>query len=511
MRAGQFPWITPGVGKTHIAVALAVAACRAGYAVYFTALDHMVRQLKAADAIGRLASKLRTYLRPRVLVLDEVGYLPLDREEANLVFQMISKRYEKGAMVLTCNKAFSEWGMRVFGDGVLATANLDRLLHHCEVIAINGTSYRLKPARRRRDHRGQRDRLYPPGRSPRPAPAPSPRLPPPAAERQQGRQRARPLSTTRGGPMPAPLVHLDLADAAELAEMLTFISQCSAAPTTPSSPPHSAASSAPRATTSPSCAPTWPASPSCSATTTASNSSAPAKLTIHPARQPIPRLHGREYADSYYRTSTTTSSGKKIYYYQCLGSDDYRYQGGRVCGNKPVRADYVDTVVWDHVTALLADPALIRAEIDKRLERARTSDPVTKKRGQLEQALAKTAASIAAMITAFSEQLLTIDELRARMPDLRARETGLKDQIAALDAQAADRDAYLKLADDLEGFLAQLRGNSATATTEDRQRVLRAARPGHPHRTRENHHPPPHPRPGTIQRRRPPRHHRHGG
>ena len=77
----------------------------------------------------------------------------------------------------------------------------------------------------------------------------------------------------------------------------------------------------------------------------------------------------------YYRTSATTSSGKKIYYYRCLGSDDYRYQGGRVCGNKPVRADYVDQVVWDHVTALLADPALIRAEIGKRLERARTSDP----------------------------------------------------------------------------------------------------------------------------------------
>ena len=176
----------------------------------------------------------------------------------------------------------------------------------------------------------------------------------------------------------------------------------------------------------------------------------------------------------YYRTSTTTTARKKIYYYRCLGSDDYRYEGGRVCGNKPVRADYADQVVWDHVTGLLADPSLIRAEIGKRLERARTSDPVTRKRGQLGQALAKTTASIAAMITAFSEQLLTIDELRARMPDLRARETGLKDQIAALDAQAADRDAYLRLADDLEGFLARLRRNSATATTEDRQRVLRA-------------------------------------
>jgi site-specific DNA recombinase len=176
----------------------------------------------------------------------------------------------------------------------------------------------------------------------------------------------------------------------------------------------------------------------------------------------------------YYRTSTTTSSGKKIYYYRCLGSDDYRYQDGRVCGNKPVRADYADAVVWDHVAGLLADPALIRAEIDKRLERARTSDPVTRKRGQLEQALAKTTASTASMITAFSEQLITIDELRARMPGLRARETGLKDQIAALDAHAADRDAYLRLADDLEGFLARLKQNAATASTEDKQRVLRA-------------------------------------
>ena len=176
----------------------------------------------------------------------------------------------------------------------------------------------------------------------------------------------------------------------------------------------------------------------------------------------------------YYRTTTTTTAGNKIYYYRCLGSDDYRYQGGRVCQNKPVRAGYADQVVWDHVTALLANPALIRAEIGKRLERARTSDPVTRKRGQLEQALAKTSTSINAMITAFSEQLITIDELRARMPALRARETGLKDQIAALDAQAADRDAYLRLAGDLEGFLTRLRGNAATATAGDRQRVLRA-------------------------------------
>ena len=147
----------------------------------------------------------------------------------------------------------------------------------------------------------------------------------------------------------------------------------------------------------------------------------------------------------YYRTSATTSSGKKIYYYRCLGSDDYRYQGGRVCQNKPVRADYADQVIWDHIAGLLADPALIRAEIGKRLERARTSDPVTRKRGQLGRELAKTTASTASMITAFSEQLLTIDELRARMPALRARETSLKDQIAALDAPAKASSSHAPL------------------------------------------------------------------
>jgi site-specific DNA recombinase len=174
----------------------------------------------------------------------------------------------------------------------------------------------------------------------------------------------------------------------------------------------------------------------------------------------------------YYRTSARTTS-RKIYYYRCLGSDDYRYEGGRVCGNKPVRADYLDTVVWDHITGLLADPALIRAEISKRLEVARTSDPVTSQRTRLQAALAKAAASITAMIEAYSEQLITIDELRARMPHLRARETNLRGQLDAVDAQAADRDAYLTLAGDLEGFLTQLQGNAATATVEDRQRVLR--------------------------------------
>ena len=198
----------------------------------------------------------------------------------------------------------------------------------------------------------------------------------------------------------------------------------------------------------------------------------------------------------YYRTSTRTTN-KKIYYYRCLGSDDYRYEGGRVCGNKPVRADYLDTVVWDHITGLLADPALIRAEIGKRLDRPAPPIRPPGSAQRLELELAKAAAAITRMIEAFQEQLITIDELRARMPALRARETNLRGQLDAIDAQLADREAYLKLADDLEGFLTQLRGNAATATIDRTPARPAAARQRRPHRPREDHHPAPHPGTGT--------------
>ena len=133
----------PGVGKTMIAVALAVAACQAGFSIYFTTLDDLVRKLRAAEATGRFNRQLGVYMRPAVLVVDEVGYLPLDRAEANMVFQLVSRRYERGSMIITSNKSFTEWG-GVLGDDILATAILDRLLHHCDVLSINGPSYRLK-------------------------------------------------------------------------------------------------------------------------------------------------------------------------------------------------------------------------------------------------------------------------------------------------------------------------------------------------------------------------------
>lgn len=133
----------PGVGKTMLAVGLAIAAAQAGYSIYFTSLDDLVRRLRAAETTGRLGRQLQVYLRPAVLIVDEVGYLPLGRAEANMVFQLVSARYERGSMIITSNKSFTEWG-QVLGDEVLATAILDRLLHHSEVISINGPSYRLK-------------------------------------------------------------------------------------------------------------------------------------------------------------------------------------------------------------------------------------------------------------------------------------------------------------------------------------------------------------------------------
>jgi len=180
----------------------------------------------------------------------------------------------------------------------------------------------------------------------------------------------------------------------------------------------------------------------------------------------------KECGYAYYRTSTRTAKNK-IYYYRCLGSDDYRYEHGRVCTNKPVRADYLDAVVWDHVTALLADPALIRAEIEKRLTQIRTSDPATAQRQRLQAGLTKTNAAIKRLIQAYQEELISLDELRTRMPELRGRETSLSHQLCALDSQLADREVYLKLADNLEGFLARLRDETSSATVPQRQRVLR--------------------------------------
>ena len=133
----------PGVGKTHLAVALAIEALSQGISVYFTSLSRLIEDLKTAHKESRLERRMRIYLRPKLLIIDEVGYLPLDGLGSNLFFQLISARYEKGSIILTSNKGFGEWG-ELMGDPVLATAVLDRLLHHAHIINIRGNSYRLK-------------------------------------------------------------------------------------------------------------------------------------------------------------------------------------------------------------------------------------------------------------------------------------------------------------------------------------------------------------------------------
>ena len=176
---------------------------------------------------------------------------------------------------------------------------------------------------------------------------------------------------------------------------------------------------------------------------------------------------------AYYRTSTRTAK-RKIYYYRCLGSDDYRYPGGRVCDNKPVRADYLDEVVWGQVTALLADPTVVQAELDRRLAELRAANPATSERARLELEHSRTTKAIQRLVNAYQEELITLDELRARMPDLRAKDASLQASLDALAAQLLDGDSYLKLAEDLESFLARLRQKTETATIEDRQKVLRS-------------------------------------
>lgn len=133
----------PGCGKTHLALALGVEAVKAGRSVYFATLADLVGALAKAEREGTLRERLRFLCRPQLLVVDEIGYLPVVAGGGNLFFQLVNARYERGAMILTSNRGFAEWG-EVFADTVVATALLDRLLHHAVVVHIEGASYRLR-------------------------------------------------------------------------------------------------------------------------------------------------------------------------------------------------------------------------------------------------------------------------------------------------------------------------------------------------------------------------------
>ena len=137
----------PGVGKTHLCVALGMEAISQGLGVYFVTAHALVEDLRKAYAENRLERRMRVYIAPRLLLIDEVGYLKMDSVAATLFFQLVSARYERGSIVLTSNKSFGEWA-EIFGDPVIATAILDRLLHHSHVINIRGESYRLREKKR---------------------------------------------------------------------------------------------------------------------------------------------------------------------------------------------------------------------------------------------------------------------------------------------------------------------------------------------------------------------------
>jgi DNA replication protein DnaC len=133
----------PGTGKTHLSVALADRALAAGHSVLFTTLAQLAQALESASHPGLQRQRLRQYIVPSLLVIDEVGYTKLSQEQARHFFELVTARYEHGSIILTSNTSFAQWGS-LLGDEVLATALLDRLLHHAEVIPINGRSYRMK-------------------------------------------------------------------------------------------------------------------------------------------------------------------------------------------------------------------------------------------------------------------------------------------------------------------------------------------------------------------------------
>ena len=137
----------PGVGKTHLAVALSVKAVEAGFTVLFLTLETLMTRLVKAKHENRLERALKQLTYPKVLIIDEVGYLPLSRDEASLFFRLVVRRYERASLIVTSNKSYLDWG-EIFNDHVLATAILDRLLHHSTTLNIKGESYRLKEKRR---------------------------------------------------------------------------------------------------------------------------------------------------------------------------------------------------------------------------------------------------------------------------------------------------------------------------------------------------------------------------
>jgi site-specific DNA recombinase len=172
------------------------------------------------------------------------------------------------------------------------------------------------------------------------------------------------------------------------------------------------------------------------------------------------------------RTSTR-STARKIHYYRCLGSDAWRHLGGAVCDNRPVRQDLLDAVVWREIIALLENPSLIDGELERRLTAAREAAPTKRREDTLQRDLARLRKSIDRLMTAYQEDLLSLDELRSRVPELRQREKAANAELQSIAVQAQDRAAYLRLAETLAAFLTRLRSSADNLDIHEQQRIVR--------------------------------------
>jgi site-specific DNA recombinase len=176
---------------------------------------------------------------------------------------------------------------------------------------------------------------------------------------------------------------------------------------------------------------------------------------------------------AYYRCSTRNKNGKLREYYRCSGTDGHRRPEGRVCENRPVRLAEVDELVWRRVLGLLEDPTLIQTEIDRRLHAMRATHPAIARRDALERDLTRAQTALRRLLDGYQEQLITLEELRARTPELRTRATTMQAQLDALDAELHDAETYLKLTETLDGFRARLTANAETLTIQQRQQIIR--------------------------------------
>jgi len=201
-----------------------------------------------------------------------------------------------------------------------------------------------------------------------------------------------------------------------------------------------------------------------------------ARLSPRNTRQPsllqgIVVCAGCGYA--YYRSQTTTRGGRVYHYYRCSGTDGSRRPHGQVCGNRPARLEELDERVWGEVRRLLEDPELIQAEIQRRLESLRVEHPASQRRAGLERDLVRARRAVERLIEAYQEELISLDELRARSPELRKREATLQAELDALDAELHDAESYLKVTETLESFRARLGDNAEELTIEQRQQIVR--------------------------------------